>query len=364
MAIRQDLLRRYRYDALDRLMDTTDLTQASLRRFYQKTHLTTEIQGEVQHSIMQYQQQLLAWHQHCSGSSETSLLATDLHRSVLTTKEVRPLRSAAYTPYGYRPPLAGSPETLGFNGERPDPVTGHYLLGNGHRAYNPALMRFNSPDGLSPFGKGGLNAYAYCGGDPVNQVDPGGQFSLAPVKSAFEWAFEGFFASPVARVLYGPKTTNITNFRTIAEEVEVFDDIYKGGPRLNIMAHGNFPEGHITPYMASGEEVLCPRKLLSMLNQNGIHTDEYTNIRLISCTLADAEFPFAAVVSNQTQKPVKAFSGNVAAFAYPPGQKIAYGAIDESVNRVVIFKNGGVLGFFTHYRPKKFLPVPNTIRTT
>uniref|UniRef100_UPI00214B5855 RHS repeat-associated core domain-containing protein n=1 Tax=Pseudomonas sp. UMAB-08 TaxID=1365375 RepID=UPI00214B5855 len=60
------------------------------------------------------------------------------------------------------------------NGEPPDPVTGHYLLGNGYRAFNPVLMRFNSPDSLSPFGEGGLNGYAYCGGDPVNYRDPTG----------------------------------------------------------------------------------------------------------------------------------------------------------------------------------------------
>ncbi|MFA1026632.1 MULTISPECIES: RHS repeat-associated core domain-containing protein [Pseudomonas syringae group] len=48
-------------------------------------------------------------------------------------------------------------------------------MGNGYRAYNPVLMRFNSPDSLSPFGKGGLNAYAYCAGDPVNRSDPDGR---------------------------------------------------------------------------------------------------------------------------------------------------------------------------------------------
>jgi RHS repeat-associated protein len=67
---------------------------------------------------------------------------------------------------------------LGFNGERPDSFTGHYLLGNGCRAFNPVLMRFNSPDNLSPFDKGGLNAYSYCSGDPVNRIDPTGNFSF------------------------------------------------------------------------------------------------------------------------------------------------------------------------------------------
>ncbi|WP_434626810.1 RHS repeat-associated core domain-containing protein [Chromobacterium sp. CV08] len=63
---------------------------------------------------------------------------------------------------------------LGFNGERIDPVSGATHLGNGYRAYSPALMRFHCPDSLSPFGAGGVNAYAYCDGDPVNRADPSG----------------------------------------------------------------------------------------------------------------------------------------------------------------------------------------------
>ncbi|EPJ83956.1 hypothetical protein CFII68_18000, partial [Pseudomonas sp. CFII68] len=42
------------------------------------------------------------------------------------------------------------------------------------RAFNPVLMRFNSPDSSSPFGEGGLNSYAYCIGDPINRIDPTG----------------------------------------------------------------------------------------------------------------------------------------------------------------------------------------------
>ncbi|KAK6509207.1 hypothetical protein TWF481_003967 [Arthrobotrys musiformis] len=31
---------------------------------------------------------------------------------------------------------------------------------------------------MSPFGKGGLNSYAYCLNDPINRVDPTGHFSF------------------------------------------------------------------------------------------------------------------------------------------------------------------------------------------
>lgn len=65
---------------------------------------------------------------------------------------------------------------LGFNGERIDLVLGSYHLGNGYRLYNPGLHRFTSPDSMSPFGKGGINPYAYCEGDPINHTDPTGHF--------------------------------------------------------------------------------------------------------------------------------------------------------------------------------------------
>jgi RHS repeat-associated protein len=66
----------------------------------------------------------------------------------------------------------------GYNGQRPDPVSGHYHLGNGYRTFSPALGRFTAPDSMSPFGAGGINPYAYCAGDPVNRADPSGHFSL------------------------------------------------------------------------------------------------------------------------------------------------------------------------------------------
>lgn len=176
LAYRETPLCLYRYDPLDRLTDCTPSAQASTQRFYLKSRLTSEIQGSIQRSIFQQDAQLLAQRQRQDGAVETTLLASDQQRSVLHALDATRPHPLVYTPYGHRPPGSGLLSLLGFNGERPDAVAGHYLLGNGYRAFNPVLMRFNSPDSLSPFGEGGLNAYAYCVGDPVNKTDPTGHF--------------------------------------------------------------------------------------------------------------------------------------------------------------------------------------------
>lgn len=96
-------------------------------------------------------------------------------------------RNLAYSPYGYHSTVQ---TLLGFNGGRPDPVTGYYPLGNGRRAFSPSLMRFISSDSMSPFAAGGLNSYVYCLGDPVNRADPSGNFSLfRPIARLFRHFF-------------------------------------------------------------------------------------------------------------------------------------------------------------------------------
>lgn len=169
----------YRYDPLDRLTNLTRANTPAHQRFYCRSRLATEIQGAIQHSIIQHGDLLLA-HQQCDGDDiNATLLVTDLQRSVLYILGRNPQRqSIAYSPYGHNHGENGLTSILGFNGERPDPVTGNYLLGNGYRAFNPGLMRFNSPDSLSPFGKGGINAYTYCLGDPINLDDRTGRSPL------------------------------------------------------------------------------------------------------------------------------------------------------------------------------------------
>jgi RHS repeat-associated protein len=154
------------------------LDEPESQRFYCKKRLATEIQGTIKNAIFQHDDQLLAQQRH-GDTLETTLLITDFQRSVLHTLGKNNNRQPiAYSPYGHRFTENGLTSLLGFNGERADPVTGHYLLGNGRRAFNPVLMRFNGPDIFSPFGRGGVNAYAYCLGDPVNRGDPTGGFPV------------------------------------------------------------------------------------------------------------------------------------------------------------------------------------------
>jgi RHS repeat-associated protein len=173
---RETLLCCYRYDPLDRLVNSTPFEQPT-QRYYCKTRLATEIQGAVRRSILQHDDQLLAQQQRDGANVTSTLLATDQQRSVLNALDANQPNPLAYSPYGHRPTENGLLSLLGFNGERPDPVTGHYHLGSGYRQFNPVLMRFNSPDSWSPFGKGGLNAYAYCQGDPANNTDPSGHLN-------------------------------------------------------------------------------------------------------------------------------------------------------------------------------------------
>ena len=160
----------YQYDPLNRLCAAN-----SLQRFYNNTRIATEIEGERKTRFFETDSQPLALQQHGTAPG-TTLFATDQQTSVLNGISAPGEQQAqAYSPFGFHP-LDALLNVVGFNGERPDPVTGHYLLGQGYRAFNPVLMRFNNPDSWSPFGEGGINAYAYCDNNPSNLNDPSGHF--------------------------------------------------------------------------------------------------------------------------------------------------------------------------------------------
>ncbi|MNV28059.1 hypothetical protein D3C71_1192360 [compost metagenome] len=102
------------------------------------------------------------------------LLAPDRSQSIIGEIVDGQTNPIGYSAYGDQSAQHKIETRLGFNGQLREASIGWYLLGNGYRAYNPRLMRFHSPDSWSPFGGGGLNAYMYCAGDPLNRADPTG----------------------------------------------------------------------------------------------------------------------------------------------------------------------------------------------
>ncbi|QPC85597.1 hypothetical protein GA830_01710 [Mesorhizobium sp. NBSH29] len=111
--------------------------------------------------------------QQCAEKS--TIFITEQNGSVIGVSHPDEMVSTGYSAYGQRRSDSDFDSLLGFNGETLEPM-GFYLLGRGYRAYNPALMRFHSPDNMSPFGEGGINAYMYCGGNPVAFRDPSGHY--------------------------------------------------------------------------------------------------------------------------------------------------------------------------------------------
>lgn len=170
-----DAVSSYIYDGHDHLVSSTAGGAAPVLRFYQDDQLCNTVQDGIPVHLMYHEGQPLG--QHSTAPADTLLLQTNANHSVLAENQHGNRRDATFTAYGERnsdEPLAS---LLAFNGEVLEQDSGWYLLGRGYRAYNPALMRFHSPDTLSPFGTGGLNPYTYCLGNPIALRDPTGHAS-------------------------------------------------------------------------------------------------------------------------------------------------------------------------------------------
>ncbi|WP_434592951.1 RHS repeat-associated core domain-containing protein [Pseudomonas sp. R4-83] len=172
----ESVIRGYHYDGFDDLVELSQPDEVTTQRYYYAGRVANEVSGENSSSVVRHGGALVG-QQQLGLNAGAQLFGTDQQQSVLATLGKEQLTDCAYSPYGHRPAEGGLFSLAGFNGEQLDPVTGLYLLGNGYRAYSPTLMRFLAPDSMSPFGAGGLNAYSYCLGDPVNRVDPTGHIS-------------------------------------------------------------------------------------------------------------------------------------------------------------------------------------------
>lgn len=128
--------------------------------------------------------------------------------NTMPANTITPDTHVSYCVYGYSKALTLKPRLTGFNGAHFDPHAHYYHLGQGYRAFSPTLMRFISPDRISPFGRGGINSYAYCNSDPVNRTDPSGAVAFARLRP-LNWAYKIFFKKPNINVNFNKQNVQL-----------------------------------------------------------------------------------------------------------------------------------------------------------
>ena len=339
----------YHYDPLDRLIQT-----AGIQRFYNQSRMTTELEGTQSYSVFQQDGRLLAQRRRDRTKDECHLLGTDLQQSILHLVSADEHHVIAYNAYGHRPVENGLISVLGFNGERADPVTGHYLLGNGYRAFNPVLMRFNSPDSWSPFERGGVNSYGYVGGDPVNRIDPSGHFFWAALRGVTNmmWGHKN--------ALLGRHIKSISNVKKIMADLDMYaygQFTKKGERKIVLDAHSFFENSKLV--LGSKKNPVDPERLVNLARENGVKFELYDSVKLMICH--SAERNFAQQVANLTGLKTKGFRGTVAAshlHALIPNMEI--NKIYQPTVEMAVYRNTGMLKMIPelrrNYDPVTFFP--------
>lgn len=166
-------------------MSVTTMRLQALKLFYKGSKLSVLHMSGAHHTVVSANHQNL-----CETNSKTAqkrLLATDAQDSTVAINS-KGQTTIAYSPFGKDSYSLGSSLLSRFTGQSLLASGIGYLLGNGHRLFNPGLMRYHSPDSLSPFDKGGINAYVYCANDPMNRVDPNGK----SFRSVIKWKRGGY----------------------------------------------------------------------------------------------------------------------------------------------------------------------------
>jgi len=229
---------------------------------------------------------------------ETRLLMTEQNGSVMDRKDRDGFRYEAYCVFGQTYPTSTASH-IAFNGQWRESPSRSYLLGNGYRNYNPILRRFDRPDSWSPFGKGGLNAYAYCGADPVNQIDPSGHLPEL-IRRLGRHLGIGKKA---------PLHNAMTDIKQLGPGLTAFADNPGGGWRINFLAHSPSPAqgANLTSNNRLGVEGLT-----SLFNKGGGNFDDFDSVRLLVCySAAGGKKSYASRLAQHLGKPVKGYRKKV-----------------------------------------------------
>ncbi len=150
--------------------------------FYMGTHLQNVITSIGNTTFVRNGVVVLAESSYGNSHPATALVGSDMANSPMTGSARSTPIQQVFTPYGYNRQTAPPPTSTGFTGQPRTSAAPMYLMGNGYRAYLTILMRLCSPDSLSPFAAGGINAYAYCSNDPINYSDNSGRARIKNTK--------------------------------------------------------------------------------------------------------------------------------------------------------------------------------------
>lgn len=256
----------------------TIIKSTTQKYFYRRNDVSTLSSGDEFFSFMRFETGLSAiW----SSAGLTRIIGSDAQGSVLSEIESAACVHRRFTVYG----LAAHPpgKDIGFKGERCDVFTQCYPLGNGYRTYIPVLMRFQSADNQSPFGNGGLNAYAFVKGDPVNLSDPSGHSPSPGNGQVF------YYKGPIR----------------VVEGMRVFYSQSGSGIRvLNIGAHGF--AGRI-----GSQRVNHPaRAVVKTLEKSG-YSMSGQETHILACNSANGQPSFIQDMANITQAPSTGYQGSL-----------------------------------------------------